>query len=311
MKMVKSMSVIIALLTVLWAIFYAADERAKQTPPKDNAPGSALAPKLFAEGIINTSADEYGPTFTPDGRTLYFVRRVSRSGPEFIMVSHLSNDRWSEPKMAEFSGQYFDKEPYTSPDGKRLYFASQRPVSGTEAKKGRDFDLWYVEKMGRDWGSPKHLGPLVNTPGYENYPAVTADGTLYFASVREGGKGQNDLYRARLINGEYSKPENLAEINTPNTDADPYVAPDGSYMIFSSDRSGSFGEGDLYVTFNRGGKWSEPRNLGATFNTKEYEYTPMVAPGGKYFFFSRGWGEIYRIEMSALNMQPDKPANRR
>jgi Tol biopolymer transport system component len=309
--MVKSIILIIGLLAISWAVFETANDRRIQTPPRAGASSSAPVPKLFAEGVINTSADEYGPTFTPDGRTLYFARRVSRSGPEFIMVSQLSNDRWGEPRTAEFSGEFFDKEPFISPDGKRLFFASQRPVAGTEAKKGRDFDLWYVEKTGRNWGSPNHLGPLVNTPGYENYPAVTMDGTLYFASVRDGGKGQNDLYRARLVNGEYTKPENLAEINTPNTDADPYVAPDGSYMIFSSDRPGSFGQGDLYVTYNRGGKWSEPRNLGATFNTNEYEYTPMVAPGGKYFFFSRGWGEIFRIEMSALNLSKERAAERR
>lgn len=280
-----------------------AGERVSQSRSSLTAPVSEQAAQLFAAGVINTPGDEYGPTFTPDNRTLYFVRRISRSGPEFIMVSHLTNGQWSAPQTAEFSGQYFDKEPFVAPNGKRLFFASQRPVSGTEAKRGRDFDLWYVEKTARNWGAPHHLGPIVNTPDYENYPAVTADGTLYFASVREGGKGQNDLYRARLVNGEYTKPENLAEINTPYTDADPYIAPDGSRMIFSSDRPGSYGEGDLYVTFNRGGRWTEPRNLGAIVNTKEYEYTPLLAPGGRDFFFSRGWGEIYRIEMRALDLK--------
>jgi Tol biopolymer transport system component len=259
-------------------------------------------PKVFAEGIINTSADEYGPAFTPDGRTVFFVRRVSRSGPEHIMVSRLSQGKWSAPQTAEFSGQYFDKEPFISPDGKRLFFASQRPVSGTEPKKGRDFDLWFVEKTASGFGAAKHLGPVVNTAGYENYPAVTADGTLYFASVREGGKGQNDLYRSRLVNGQYLQPENLAEINTPQTDADPYVAPDGSFLIFSSDRPGSYGEGDLYASYNQSGKWTEPRNLGPGLNTKEYEYTPLVSPDKKTFFFSRGWGEIYQVELSALNL---------
>lgn len=303
--MLKVMSILLALL-LLCTARNGTDGPSTQMKLLVSAAIAERGPHLFAEGVINTPADEYGPTFTPDGRTLYFVRRVNRSGPEFIMVSRLSNGQWSAPQTAEFSGQYFDKEPFVAPNGKRLFFASQRPVTGAEAKKGRDFDLWCVEKTARGWSAPRHLGPLVNTPGYENYPAVTADGTLYFAAVREGGKGQNDLYRARLVNGEYAKPENLTEINTPHTEADPYIAPDGSYMIFSSDRPGSYGEGDLYVTFNRNDRWTEPRNLGLVVNTKEYEYTPLIAPGGKYFFFSRGWGEIYRMEMSALNLTGDK-----
>lgn len=270
---------------------------------------SAL-PKLFAEGRINTAADEYGPTFTPDGRTVYFVRRVSRSGPEFIMVAHRSKGKgsaWSEPRVAEFSGQYFDKEPFVAPDGKRLFFASQRPVSGTEPKQERDFDLWYVEKTASGWSAAKHLGLAINTPGYENYPAVMADGTLYFASVRAGGKGENDLYRARLVNGQYTQPENLVELNSPYTDADPYITPDGNLMIFSSNRPGSYGEGDLYVSYQRDGHWTEPHNLGPVINTKEYEYTPLISPDKKSFFFSRGWGEIYQIELTALNLMGNKP----
>lgn len=291
-------SLVLVVLVVGSAIF--------SRPPDSFAQKAAPTPKLFAEGIVNTPADEYGPAFTPDSRTVYFVRRVSRSGPEHIMVSRFSQGRWSAPQTAEFSGQYFDKEPFIAPDGKRLFFASQRPSSGSEAKKGRDFDLWHVEKIANGWSAAKHLGPVVNTPGYENYPAVTADGTLYFASVREGGKGQNDLYRSRLVNGQYTQPENLVEINTPQTDADPYVAPDGSFMIFSSDRPGSLGEGDLYVSYNRDGKWTEPQNLGPVINTKEFEYTPLVSPDQKTLFFSRGWGDIYQLELSALNLPGSK-----
>jgi Tol biopolymer transport system component len=291
-------SLVLVVLLVGPAIFF--------RPSYSFAQKAATAPKLFAEGIVNTPADEYGPTFTPDRQTVYFVRRISRSGPEHIMFSRFSQGRWSAPQTAQFSGQYFDKEPFIAPDGKRLFFASQRPISGTDPKKGRDFDLWYVEKTDGGWSAAKHLGDVVNTPGYENYPAVTADSTLYFASVRAGGKGQNDLYRSRLVNGRYTQPENVSEINTPQTDADPYVAPDGSFMIFSSDRPGSLGEGDLYVSYNRGGKWTDPQNLGSVINTKEYEYTPLVSPDKKSFFFSRGWGEIYQIELSALNLQTSK-----
>ncbi len=265
-----------------------------------------LTPKLFAEGLINTVADEYGPAFTPDGSTLYFTRRVNRRDSEFIVFSRFVNKRWTEPRTADFSGHFFDKEPFVTPDGKRLFFASKRPTTaGAPPNADRDFDIWVVERTrGGDWSAPTRLGAEVNTPHYENYPAVAANGNLYFASVREGGKGENDLYRARYVNGSYMPAENLGDVlNTTASDADPYIAPDESYIIFSSDRADTRGEGDLYISYNENGRWTMPRNLGDTINTAEYEYTPLVSPDGRYLFFSRGWGEIYQIEMSVLNLQ--------
>jgi hypothetical protein len=267
--------------------------------------------KLFAEGVINTDADEYGPAFTSDGKTLYFTRRVNRRDSEFIYVSRLESGKWSAPELAPFSGKYFDKEPCVAPDGKRIFFASLRPVDGVEPKNRRDFNIWFVEKTASGWSEPKHVGPAVNTQAYENYPSVAANGTLYFAGEREGGKGGNDLYRARLVNGKYQHVESLHELNTPNVDADPYVAPDESYVIFCSGRSGGFGSGDLYISFNRNGRWTEPKNLGATINTQDFEYTPLISPDGKWLFLSRGWGEIYHIEWKPLDLAvvTDKPAD--
>ena len=255
--------------------------------------------KLFVEGVINTDADEYGPAFTSDGKTLYFTRRVNRRDSELIYVSRLEGGKWTAPELAPFSGKYFDKEPFVAPDGQRIFFASLRPVDGVEPKNRRDFNIWFVEKTASGWSEPKHAGPAVNSSAYENYPSVASNGTLYFAGEREGGKGGNDLYRARLVNGKYEQVERLDELNTPNVDADPYIAPDESYLIFCSDRGGGFGSGDLYISFNRNGRWTEPKNLGATINTPDFEYTPLISPDGKWLFLSRGWGEIYHIDWKA------------
>src|SRR5262245_15932071 len=102
--------------------------------------------KLFAEGVVNTEADEYGPAITPDGKTLYFTRRVNRRDSEFIYVSRLENGKWSMPELAPFSGKYFDKEPFVAPDGNRIFFASLRPIDGVAPKNNRDFNIWFVEK---------------------------------------------------------------------------------------------------------------------------------------------------------------------
>jgi WD40-like Beta Propeller Repeat len=243
-----------------------------------------------------TGADDYGPAFTPDGKTVYFTRRVNRRGEENIVVSDFGNGRWSEPRGAGFSGTAQDKEPYVSPDGKRLFFASMR---GSGRRAG--FDLWFVERKGRGWSEPRKLDAAVNSDAYDNYPAVSANGTLYFGSERPGGKGEIDLYRSRFIGGRYAAAENLGDaINTPAVEADPYIAPDESFLIFCSTRAGGFGEGDLYISFRDGASWTPPVNLGSTFNGPEFDYTPLVSPDRRRFYWSRGWGGIYEISAAAL-----------
>lgn len=258
--------------------------------------------KLFAEGVINSSGDEYGPTFSADGKTLYFAKRENRKGAEAIVVSRFEAGKWTAPEVTPFSGKGSDKEPFLAPDGKRLFFASTRQATN---QMGRDYDIWMVEQNDKGWGPAINLGPEINTKAYENYPAVAANGNLYFGSVREGGKGEGDLYCAKFVNGKYSRAENLGDvINSKDNEADPYIAPDESFIIFSGDIPGNAGQGDLYVSFNKNGQWTKPRSLGPKINTGDYEYTPLVSPDGKYLFFSRGWGDIYQIDMSALNMTP-------
>jgi Tol biopolymer transport system component len=256
------------------------------------------SPTLFAEGIINTAADEYNPTFAPDGKTVYFTRRIDRKGNEAIMFSRLENDKWTTPLTAGFSGKFYDKEPMLAPDGKRIFFASTRPNNRDE---NANFDIWAAEKNDKGWSEPKNLGAKVNSSGYDNYPSVAADGTLYFASVRIDGRKDNDLYRSRFQNGEYQAAENLGvSLNTNATEADPFVAPDQSYLIFCSDREGGAGAGDLYISFNENGKWTVPQSLGANLNTTEYEYTPLVFKDK--FYFARGWGDIFELPLKNLNL---------
>ncbi|MDQ3280143.1 MAG: hypothetical protein M3Q69_01880 [Acidobacteriota bacterium] len=257
-----------------------------------SAAAIAGTPAPFATG-----PDDYGPAFTPDGKTVYFTRRVNRRGAENIVVSHFRNGRWSEPQAAPFSGAAQDKEPFLSPDGKRLFFASTRDGGGRRS----GFDLWFVERKNGAWSAPQKLDSTVNSDAYDNYPAVSANGTLYFGSERPGGKGNVDLYRSRRVNGRYTAAENLGDaINTPYVEADPYIAPDESFMIFCSTREGGFGEGDLYITYRRGTSWTPPVNLGSTINGPQFDYTPLLSPDGKRFYWSRGWGGIYEIPARAL-----------
>src|SRR5262249_18094862 len=148
---------------------------------------------------------------------------------------------------------------YLAKDGS-VFFISNRPVDG---KPRRDTEIWVMRRNGAGYAEPEHID-AVSSPKYEWFPTVADNGTLYFGSGREGGLGGTDLWRSRLVDGKYQPPENLgAPINTAGNDTEAWIAPDESYMIFSTDgRKDTRGADDIYVSHRQGDSWSEPRNLG-------------------------------------------------
>jgi Tol biopolymer transport system component len=290
-------------------------------------------PTIFGSGIISTADFDSHPAFTPDGKTLYFLR----SSPTFnfwtIVVSHYEKNHWSIPEVLSISGQYRDAEPFITSDGKGLYFISDRPKdAASTSAESRSLDIWFMEKAGNGWGPPQNVGAPVNSPGQEWYPTIAQDGTMYFGSDREGGKGRTDIYRSRLVDGKYTEPENLGDaINTQFEEFEPYISPDQKYLIFMTQRPDGRGGSDLYISYQRNGAWTKATNLGDKINSSGSEYSPLVTPDGKYFFWSstrsvpatsqtkrltytdllnklrspgNGLGDIYQIDISALNIQP-------
>jgi Tol biopolymer transport system component len=253
------------------------------------ANAQSAPPELFAPGEISTRENELNAVFSADGRTIYFTRKAGDGGRFAVILSSTltAAGKWSEPRVAEFSGQFADYDPMLSPDGSQLFFISYRPLSGASPK--RDLDIWVADRAGNGWGPARNLGAPVNGDGDELYPSIASDGSLYFSSCgRPDSRGRCDLYRSRRENGRYLTPENLGDsINTTASETDAYVAPDQSYIIFAAyGRSDAVGDGDLYITFQRNGGWSAPRNLGPRINTVAREYCPVVSPDGRFFYFT-------------------------
>ena len=183
---------------------------------------ASLRPQLFAGNAISTADDESHPAFTPDGKTLYFLKNDPSFNHWTIVVSHEQNGKWSTPEVAPFSGQFSDADPFITLDGQRFFFISTRPVNG---KPKEDTDIWMMRgegaaagiKASGSWSAPQHLA-AVNSDANEWFPTVSKNGNLYFGSERPGGKGKCDLYVSRLVDGKYQTPENLGEpINTVPT----------------------------------------------------------------------------------------------
>ncbi|HUU05103.1 MAG TPA: hypothetical protein VMZ49_04390 [Patescibacteria group bacterium] len=266
-----------------------------QTPP-------GLAPEKFASGLVSTGENELNCTFTPDGNECFFT--VWRNGVNTILTIKKENGQWTKRSVAPFSGVYSDVDPYITSDGKRLYFSSMRPLDVNGESK--DSDIWYVEKNSHNsWGNPVHIEDL-NTIGKDDYyTSITRDGTMYYSKFGNHGS-PGDIYKAKLVNGVYTKPELLeSPINTHSNEHDPFIASDESYLIFTSDRPGGFGRGDLYISIKKtDGTWSEPKNMGDKINSAGYDFCPMLSHDGKYLFFTRNVnrnGDIYWVSSKIID----------
>lgn len=259
-------------------------------------------PTIFAEGIVSTGDFDSHPAFTPDGKTLYFLRSTPNFNLWTILITSFVKGKWRAPEIASFSGQYSDADPFITSDGSRFYLISNRPVEG---KSSPDLDIWVMEKTAGGWSEPKNVGAPVNSSGNEWYPTVAASGAIYFGSDREGGKGRTDIYRSRLVNGKYTEAENLGDtINTQFNEFEPLIAPDESFLIFmAGGRSDGRGGFDLYISYNRNGAWTKPVNLGDKINSSGNEYSPTISPDGRYFFWTSARGFADKPLEKRLNYQ--------
>jgi Tol biopolymer transport system component len=242
--------------------------------------------RLFAPGVLSTGMDELNAVFFPGGKEVFFS--LHRRGMEFVLV-HMKeeNGRWTKPEIAPFSGEYSDVDPAVSPDGKGVYYCSNRPRSGSGAPE-TNFDIWYVEKTESGWSDPVNAGAPINSDADEFYPSFTTEGTMYFQSRREGCIGLADIYRAELVDGKYETAECLPEtINSPGFEGDAFIAPDESYLIVSGRREVNIGQADLYISFSaEDGSWSPLQNMGEEVNSVGGENCQILSPCGKYLFYT-------------------------
>ena len=260
-------------------------------------------PELFAPNLVSKpNRHEFGCTLSKDGSEFYFG--VDNNGVMEIHYSILDEGVWSPQKKLFESDSISFNDPMLSPDQKRLYFISNQAHGEIRIKD--DTDIWYVERenKGSEWSKPLPLGPAVNSDLNEYYASFTNDGTLYFASKdrsEDAPQYAYDIFRSKYKNGAFQKAKKLTEtINTNRYEADVFIAPDESYMIFCSIRKNGLGQGDLYISFrDETGNWSESVNMGDSINTEKHELCPFVSPDGKYLFYTRNQ-DIYWVSTNIL-----------
>ena len=264
-------------------------------------PGSKA--QMFAPNFISTEEQEFGSVFSKDGTEFYFGVDVGRRSE--IRYSKMLEGQWTKPQTIVSHEAYSYNDPFLSNDEHRLYFISTRASDGQGEIK--DVDIWYVERLDDGWSEPINVGSNINSSGNEYYISFTDDGTMYFASDglprQDTSRSDHDIYYAEFIDDEFQKPVLLdSTVNSAGYEADVFVAPDESYLIYCSTRDGGYGRGDLYISFkNAQGEWTDAVNMGAAINTKHYEYCPFVTKDGKYLFYTSNQ-DIYWISTAVIEV---------
>ncbi|MEO9477399.1 MAG: OmpA family protein [Cyclobacteriaceae bacterium] len=184
---------------------------------------------------INTELNEGACTISAGGRILIFTS--CDAGRTFgncdLFVTYKQGDQWSKPENmgAVVNSKYWDSQPSLSPDGRVLYFSSNR-IGGFGKR-----DIWMTVNDGKGWGKPKNLGNTINGFRDETTPFIHANNdVLFFSSTSHPGLGGYDLFFSKKENGKWSKVKNLGfPINTFNDEVSIFIAANGRDAYYSQE----------------------------------------------------------------------------
>jgi len=203
---------------------------------------------------LNSDLREGAPSYTPDGKTMVLTicESFGNYGPQRhgegrcdLFISKFNGNYWTNPRNLGkvINSPAWDSQSSISASGKEIYFSSKRP--GGYGKS----DIFVCEIINGKPTTPKNLGPIINTDGFEEGVFIHPDNsTLYFTSTGHPGMGSSDIFMSkRQVDGTWGKPTNLGyPINTSEDEWGLTIDATGTYAYFASDREGGYGEMDIY-----------------------------------------------------------------
>jgi hypothetical protein len=214
------------------------DTLTKKWKQADDVPGS----------INSNNAHDAVTGISADGKMIFIYKNdlkdpQSRGGD--IYVSRITNGKWKTPdNMAKpINTTYWEGGACISPDGKTLFFTSERPGGSGNS------DIWMAKRLTKTtWDKPVNLGPEVNSSFDEVGLFLAPDGkTLFFCSNGKGSMGGYDIFKTVLEGGKWSKPANIGcPINSDKNDGPFVVSANAQTGYFASNRDGGLGESDIY-----------------------------------------------------------------
>ena len=208
-----------------------------------------LNPEAFS-----TAGWQLGTDFTPDTDEFYFTTSGGSPFSPTVVVFRKENRAWRQYKFQ---------------------------ATGSDTLYSRDK---YIERTESGWSAIKSLGAPFEDIRIMRLTA-SLDGTLVFDEV--GNNGDGVLRYSRLVNGKREAPKPLGkEINTGTWTAHPFIAYDGFYIIWDSEREGGYGDSDMYISFLQpDGSWGPAINFGEEINTDGEDGGGYVTPDGKFLSY--------------------------
>ncbi len=264
---------------------------------------------------INSGFNELRPLITSDASTLFFSRQnhpgnvggINDDDDIWFTKRDSINGEWKDPvnigRPLNNDGPNFISS--ISSDGSAMllllgnaYYTKNKMTQGVSMS---------VKQPDGSWSKPKNLDIVddYNKSEKANYFLSDDMETIIMSVERKDTHGDRDLYVTFLQdNGKWSQPKNLGNVvNSADEEGAPFLAADGKTLFFSSKGFSGFGGYDIYLTRRLDDtweNWSEPENLGASFNSGEDDIFFNFTENDEYAYFSRGTQEntdIYKVKL--------------
>ena len=303
-------------------------DTARLIPQKENIITASTIIKVENLGAnINTALPELRPTVSADGNLLFFIVENDPMNTKFNSVPNSQDiwyserdsfGRWSPARHMGWplNTYFYNAVFWISPDNNRILIRNAF-IEGDYV--GNGVSMSYKKKNG-SWSPPNALR-IKNYQKYDRgrqYGATMAHDakTLLLYMSPEKNSTNNDLFVCFLRpDSTWSEPKSLGKkINLPAyNEMTPYLAADGVTLYFSSDRPGSLGDNDIWMTKRLDStweKWSDPMNLGSPINTKDWDAFFTLDAGGEYAYMTsaeNGFGESDIVRVKLLEKERPNP----
>jgi len=239
---------------------------------------------VFGQNTVSNGKVHGRLVVSPDGTEIFWtVVDFSESFPVQIKYVTYNGVSWAEVSNPAFAQQGLNQHPVFSPDGNRIYFQFAENLAS-------DWQMYYVEKTNDGWSDK-----ITDTQNFPSHASFTNTGKVVYKSEMENVHKNIGIYSAEYSNGTMSNESAFgSNINSEYWDYTPYIAPDGSYLLFASTRPTINEEFYIYLSKNNGeGTWGTPEKIHNTVDFAGNARFPSISPDGNFLFFCGDDGNVY------------------
>lgn len=260
----------------------------------------------------------FSPSFQSiDGDVVYFNtdRQINRKAgqknsqitglPTISLYTSRKNAAgvWEKPSPLAAEGKVSTNEDGVcsfTQDGNTMYFTRSSSLANSNAGTA----IYESKRAGGAWSEAKRINLFKDSTVSVAHPAISPDGnTMIFVSDARGGKGGKDLWRAKVIAGDFKEIENLSsDINSEGDEMFPSFAADGTLYFASNGLPGLGGLDIFKATDLKNGSWFV-ENMGIPINSNQDDFGISFDGKSQKGFFSsnrgdvRGYDMIYSFEL--------------